>query len=299
MESATVNADQEETKLKFFNALYWACARHPVSLDALTAPLSSGVGSVVTEQLAVNSRAGLSDAAESAANGIFWQNTSGTHAVTDFPACLDPVQRGPVLVTSDLNVPSGSLNAHRNSLFVGSQALTFASPRKLRKSRFVYGQPKDVPVGTWWLTRVECSRAGVHCPTMGGIHGGPRGAYSICMSGGYENVDNLYDFWYCGEGGRDPKKSNVKAKDQTKDMVWTRNNVSLRESYLTGNAVRVVRGFLKNKQKAQSVSYNPPVGYRYDGLYQVTEYEEIRGAHGFVVIRYHFVRLQGQETLEL
>ena len=38
-------------------------------------------------------------------------------------------------------------------------------------------------------------------PTVAGIHGGPEGAYSLALSGGYEDDIDLGDcFTYTGEG---------------------------------------------------------------------------------------------------
>lgn len=48
-----------------------------------------------------------------------------------------------------------------------------------------YGAVPGVEIGFHWETRLECSRYGVHRPTVAGIHGGPKGAYSIALSGGY------------------------------------------------------------------------------------------------------------------
>lgn len=48
-----------------------------------------------------------------------------------------------------------------------------------------YGPVAGVEVGHHWETRMECSIYGVHRPTVAGIHGGPNGAYSIALSGGY------------------------------------------------------------------------------------------------------------------
>ncbi|RXW21412.1 hypothetical protein EST38_g4422 [Candolleomyces aberdarensis] len=47
------------------------------------------------------------------------------------------------------------------------------------------------PVGSTFSSRAACSKARVHGPTFAGIHGSKAyGAYSICLSGGYEdNVD--------------------------------------------------------------------------------------------------------------
>lgn len=59
-------------------------------------------------------------------------------------------------------------------------------------------------VGTWWETRLECNYDGIHRPPVSGIHPGPDGAYSVALSGGYEDDVDLGDsFTYTGEGGRD------------------------------------------------------------------------------------------------
>ncbi len=53
---------------------------------------------------------------------------------------------------------------------------------------------------------MACNRDGVHRPVVAGIHGGPQGAYSVAVSGGYdEDVDQGYWFWFTGEGGRELK----------------------------------------------------------------------------------------------
>ena len=50
-------------------------------------------------------------------------------------------------------------------------------------------------------------------PTVAGIHGGPDGAYSIALSGGYDdNVDLGDGFTYTGEGGRDLKGTRTNPK---------------------------------------------------------------------------------------
>ena len=60
---------------------------------------------------------------------------------------------------------------------------------------------EGVEVGTWWATRIECNHANVHRPTVAGIHPGPEGAYSIALSGGYEDDIDMGDcFTYTGEG---------------------------------------------------------------------------------------------------
>jgi hypothetical protein len=55
---------------------------------------------------------------------------------------------------------------------------------------------------------MECMKSGVHPTPMRGIQAGPDGAYSICLSAGFENNDdNLETFWYRGEGGRKRPKA--------------------------------------------------------------------------------------------
>lgn len=52
---------------------------------------------------------------------------------------------------------------------------------------------------------MELSRSGVHKPPMAGIWGSHSlGAYSIVLSGGYEDdIDNLDYILYTGQGGQD------------------------------------------------------------------------------------------------
>jgi E3 ubiquitin-protein ligase UHRF1 len=63
----------------------------------------------------------------------------------------------------------------------------------------VYGAIPGVEVGRMWATRMECCADGIHRPTVAGIHAGPEGAYSIALSGGYEDDVDLGDcFTYTG-----------------------------------------------------------------------------------------------------
>ena len=94
---------------------------------------------------------------------------------------------------------------------------------------------------------------------------GPEGAYSISLSGGYEDDIDLGEcFTYTGEGGRalkgtasDPK--NLRTAPQSKDQTLTRGNLALSLNITSRKPVRVIRGSnLKNE-------YAPEYGYRYDG----------------------------------
>ncbi|KAK3764329.1 hypothetical protein RRG08_008811 [Elysia crispata] len=157
-----------------------------------------------------------------------------------------------------------------------------------------YGPIPGVEVGTEWATRMECSRDGIHRPTVAGIHGGQDGAYSIALSGGYEDDLDLGDcFTYTGEGGRDLKGTKAKPKNlrtapQSKDQTLTRGNLALSRSVETKNPVRVIRGYKLSSQFA------PEDGYRYDGIYTVEKFWFTTGLSGYGVWKFALKRCPDQ-----
>ncbi|RUS80453.1 hypothetical protein EGW08_011769 [Elysia chlorotica] len=157
-----------------------------------------------------------------------------------------------------------------------------------------YGPIPGVEVGTEWDTRIECSRDGVHRPTVAGIHGGQDGAFSIALSGGYEDDLDLGDcFTYTGEGGRDLKGTKAKPKNlrtapQSKDQTLTRGNLALSRSVETKNPVRVIRGYKLSSQFA------PEEGYRYDGTYTVEKFWFTTGLSGYGVWKFALKRCPDQ-----
>ncbi|KAK4006052.1 hypothetical protein OUZ56_011182 [Daphnia magna] len=157
-----------------------------------------------------------------------------------------------------------------------------------------YGAVLGVEVGRVWETRMACCADGIHRPTVAGIHAGPEGAYSISLSGGYEDdVDIGECFTYTGEGGRalkgtesDPK--NLRTAPQSKDQTLTRGNLALSLNITTRKPVRVIRGSnLKNE-------FAPEYGYRYDGLYTVEKYWQCVGKSGFKVYKFALRRCPDQ-----
>ncbi|CAG0914166.1 unnamed protein product [Notodromas monacha] len=184
-----------------------------------------------------------------------------------------------------------------------SSQLSRGELKPLIKRENSYGPIDDLPVGTWWQTRMECSRDGIHRPPVSGIASGKDGAFSIALSGGYpDNVDEGDRFWYTGEGGRDlsgtkSNPKNLRTAPQSKDQDWSRGNMSLYRSFETKNPVRVVRGFSKNKDFTSD--WAPESGYRYDGLYQVTEWKTEIGKSGFSVFKFRFERISGQDPIML
>ncbi|XP_014774607.1 E3 ubiquitin-protein ligase UHRF1 [Octopus bimaculoides] len=158
-----------------------------------------------------------------------------------------------------------------------------------------FGSIEGVEVGTWWQSRVECSYAGIHRPTVAGIHGSEtEGAYSIALSGGYEDdLDFGECFTYTGAGGRDLRGTktnpkNLRTAPQSKDQTLTRGNLALSRNCELGRPVRVIRGY-----KSQS-DFAPEEGYRYDGLYTVEKYWYTIGLSGFGVWKFALRRCPNQ-----
>ncbi|XP_052235920.1 uncharacterized protein LOC127847798 [Dreissena polymorpha] len=157
-----------------------------------------------------------------------------------------------------------------------------------------YGAVEGVEVGASWYTRMECCRDGIHRPTVAGIHAGPDGAYSIALSGGYDdNIDLGECFTYTGEGGRDLKGTktnpkNLRTAPQSKDQNLTRGNLALSRSVETRNPVRVIRGYKLTSPFA------PDEGYRYDGLYTVEKAWYTPGLSGYMVWKFALKRCPDQ-----
>nr|CAD7576574.1 unnamed protein product [Timema californicum] len=142
------------------------------------------------------------------------------------------------------------------------------------------------------------SEAGIHRPHVAGIHGREdRGAFSIVLSGGYEDdVDNGDEFWYTGSGGRD-LSGNKRTAAQSSDQKLTRMNRALAlncnapineqkgsesKDWKKGKPVRVIR----SSKLAKHSTYAPSKGNRYDGIYKVVKYYPEKGKAGFIVWRY-------------
>ncbi|TDL28466.1 hypothetical protein BD410DRAFT_224072 [Rickenella mellea] len=163
-----------------------------------------------------------------------------------------------------------------------------------------FGHIPGIPVGSWWETREACSLDAVHAPWVAGISGSPKGAYSVALSGGYDDdVDLGYAFTYTGSGGRDlkgtkDKPKNLRTAPQSSDQTFENSfNKALKISAETKRPIRVIRGF-----KLQS-QYAPSEGYRYDGLYTVEKAWTEKGLNpqGYLVCKFAFKRLEGQPAI--
>uniref|UniRef100_A0A2P2I2V5 RING-type E3 ubiquitin transferase n=2 Tax=Hirondellea gigas TaxID=1518452 RepID=A0A2P2I2V5_9CRUS len=161
-----------------------------------------------------------------------------------------------------------------------------------------FGAVPGVEVGTCWIYRIQASEAGVHRPPVSGIHGrGDHGAYSIVLSGGYEDdEDNGEHFTYTGAGGRD-LSGNKRTAEQSCDQKLTSTNRALAvnancklredggdagDDWRGGKPLRVVRSYKGGKHS----EYAPEEGIRYDGIYKVCKYWAEAGKSGFKVWKY-------------
>ena len=151
-----------------------------------------------------------------------------------------------------------------------------------------FGEIPQAPQATTWPTRQALSEAGIHRPTMGGISGTKvDGADSIVVSGGYEDDQDLGDeIIYTGAGGNDPGTGKQIAHQELDQP----GNAGLVTSQLEGLPVRVIRGAKGDR------AWSPTSGYRYDGLYRVTDHWSEVGRSGWRIWRFRLVRLEPQEA---
>lgn len=143
-----------------------------------------------------------------------------------------------------------------------------------------------VPIGATFATRMDVYRAGVHLHTQAGIAGTRPAAASIVLSGGYaDDLDLGDEIYYTGYGGRD---NNTGRQIADQELVsWNRALVRNRD---LGIPVRVVRG------ADPSNPFAPRSGYRYDGLYYVTEFTPAEGQDGYRIFHYRLQRALNQPS---
>ncbi|MET7331684.1 YDG/SRA domain-containing protein [Nonomuraea sp. NPDC005650] len=142
-----------------------------------------------------------------------------------------------------------------------------------------YGPVENPKSVVLFASRRELHDAGIHRPLQAGICGTAErgGAESIVVSGGYKD-DSDYGsvIIYTGHGGRDPN-SGKQIEDQSPKHS---GNAALIRNVMTGLPVRVVRGAAGNPE------HSPDYGYRYDGLFKVTDYWTKRSVDGPTVLQF-------------
>jgi len=145
--------------------------------------------------------------------------------------------------------------------------------------------------GSWYPSQLAVLRDGGHGASQGGITASSQeGAYSVIMAGGvdpkgkpYPNEDHGDEVLYCGTDNTDLK---VDAPSQdTKAMILNHTN---------GKSVRLFRSYNLGSKSEHA----PERGFRYDGLYDVKDYEKMdpdgdkRNRH-----RFRLVRCDGQDPI--
>jgi len=144
-----------------------------------------------------------------------------------------------------------------------------------------------VNIGDTFANRDDVKAAGLH---KHGSIGGAGISYSpesglaeaIVLSGGYEDdEDHGSLMYYTGQGG------NVERK-QVKDQVFLRGNLALWNSHDAHEPVRIIRGHRLDSKWA------PSSGYRYDGLYYVTNAWKSRGVSGHLIYRFELRGVPGE-----
>ena len=167
--------------------------------------------------------------------------------------------------------------------------------------------------GQKWNSRAAMARDGAHGPLIAGISGSKHtGAYSVVM--GYHNTyrHDYYADIDCGNRifylstalpkpeveldaaglPRYPDPTNYKdpaGTTQPDPELATNGAQALMKSNETGTPVRVFRSF----RSAKICPHRPKKGFRYDGLYQVVNYECLKAERQ--IYRFEMVRLdEGQ-----
>jgi putative restriction endonuclease len=144
------------------------------------------------------------------------------------------------------------------------------------------GDIEGVATGTLFKSREEVRLAKLHRPPMAGISyitDGP--AESIVISGGYEDDEDFGEtIIYTGQGGQASPGGK-----QVKDQEVTRGNRALIFSEDHGSPIRIIRG------SGGDPRFSPQTGYRYDGLFQVTNHWFEKSRSGPLVIRFELNRI--------
>ena len=114
------------------------------------------------------------------------------------------------------------------------------------------------------------------------ITGGFPSSFFTCMQ-----PDDWNYILYTGQGGQ-----NMPGGKQVRDQDFTLGNRGLQLNKEYNLPLRVTRGYQVDK--------GPKKGYRYDGLYYVTDYERVKGKEGYLICRFHLQRenLTSEEEIE-
>jgi hypothetical protein len=159
---------------------------------------------------------------------------------------------------------------------------------KLRKrSAKAFGH-NGLQVGQWFPSQLVALFNGAHGSSQAGIYYGDGiGAYSIVISGTYEDLDQDRGdtIFYSGSGSHENSKPDSLPPR-------TAGTEALSISLSSGKAVRVLRSGAGKSRHA------PSVGLRYDGLYRVVDALTPRNSLGGLYEQFKLVRIDGQTSLD-
>lgn len=156
-----------------------------------------------------------------------------------------------------------------------------------KRSANVIGH-NELNVGDWWPKQICALRDGAHGAKISGISGNSTdGAYSIVLSGSYDNLDaDRGDIlYYCGSHSLVNKDPTTPAKSSYTE--------ALRHSSGTKRPVRVLRSSRSNSP------WSPSHGIRYDGLYVVTGEETKHNVWGGAYARFRMDRIAEQPAIDM
>jgi hypothetical protein len=184
---------------------------------------------------------------------------------TDLYRGLDPAMRGKA---------KGSSSAY-DKLDKGHERYRLVDPKQHGNGLLING--------TWWPTQLAVLRDGGHGSSQAGITSHPeKGAFSVIMAGGldlqskpYPNIDHGDEVLYCGTDNAATATVIEPSKD-TKAMIVNHESKCPVRLFRSSNL---------------GSPYAPEQGFRYDGLYEVADFElmdpptEKRQRHRFRLVR--------------
>jgi len=157
--------------------------------------------------------------------------------------------------------------------------------RFARRSYKQFGH-NDIKVGEWWPMQICLLRDGAHGSVNGGIAGSMKGgAISIIASGGYKGMDKDRGTTLLYSG------SNSHTNTNPTDPEISANTAAMITSHRLQNPIRVIRSYRSDWEHA------PTVGFRYDGLYRITQYRIQHNTLGGAYYRFKLERLSGQPDM--
>ena len=145
----------------------------------------------------------------------------------------------------------------------------------------IFGEIDGIPEDHWFEGRREMMSSSFHRNWAMGIDGnGAEGASAIVLSGGYEDDEDHGDeIIYTGAGG-----NNQSTGKQIEDQSWDNTgNAGLLKSMDEGLPVRVIRG------RQHKSEFSPDTGYKYAGLFTVTDAWLEVGKSAFKICRFRLL----------